>query len=110
MIDRSKRRRDTDIDIRMHAQALLTTQPARQEETKLPSGWSNMRLLLFSSAADKLKIKSQPWEGKERISARGYGVRVCSALCWCKYWVGLNEPPCKCTWAQPTAEFGPGRL
>jgi len=49
----------------MYAQAQLTMQPARQEKIESPSGWSNMRLLLFSSAADKLKVKIQPWEGKD---------------------------------------------
>lgn len=49
----------------MHALAQLTTQTARLEEIELPSGWSNVVLLLFPSAADKLKIKPQTREGKD---------------------------------------------
>lgn len=65
-----------------------------------------MRLPLFSSVTDKLKIKTVG--GKSYlVNLRGI---VCSALFHCKYWLEQNETPYRCSWVQPTAEFGPRRL
>lgn len=52
-----------------------------------PSGRSNIRLALFSSVTDKLKIKIVGGKGY-LVNLRGI---ICSALCHFKYWLELNE-------------------
>lgn len=46
------------------------------------------------------------WQAKNKIptvGGKGYLMNFkgteSALLCWCKYWLGLNEPPCRCTWA-----------
>lgn len=80
-----------------------TSQPDRQEEAELPAGWSNMRLLLcvvfffFFLCCWQAKNKNPTVGGKGYLM--NFKGTESALLCWCKYWLGLNEPPCRCTWA-----------